>query len=158
MHSSTLSCFSWSDSTILRTVVHQASLPMGILQARILEWAVMPLSRRSSQPMEWTHIFYVSYISISTTWDAPYMPIYTYKYVWLFLFMSFHSCLISPSAPPEMPHICQYIHTNMYDYSYSCLFNTNDNTLFTLFYPSCFFTFSPLKKWFRYTANTKTIL
>ena len=73
---------------ILWTVVRQASLPMGILQARILEWAVMPLSRRSSQPMEWTHIFYVSYISMSITWDAPYMPIYTYKYVWLFLFMS----------------------------------------------------------------------
>ena len=31
----------------------------GILQARILEWVAMPFSRRSSQPRDWTHIFYV---------------------------------------------------------------------------------------------------
>ena len=42
--------------------------------------------------------------------------------------------------------ICQYIHTNMYDYSYPCLFNTNNNILFTLFFTFCFFTFSPLKR------------
>ena len=32
----------------------------GILQARILEWVAMPSSRGSSQPRDWTHIFYVS--------------------------------------------------------------------------------------------------
>ena len=32
------------------TVAHQAPLSMGILQARILEWVVMPSSRGSSQP------------------------------------------------------------------------------------------------------------
>ena len=32
------------------TVTRQASLSMGILQARILEWVVMPFSRGSSHP------------------------------------------------------------------------------------------------------------
>ena len=34
---------------IVWTVAQQAPLPMGILQAAILEWAVMPCSRGSSQ-------------------------------------------------------------------------------------------------------------
>ena len=34
------------------TVAHQASLSMGILQARILEWVAMPSSRGSSQPRD----------------------------------------------------------------------------------------------------------
>ena len=36
------------------TVAHQASLLMGILQARILEWVAMPSSRGSSQPRDGT--------------------------------------------------------------------------------------------------------
>ena len=32
------------------TIVCQAPLPMGILQARILEWVAMPSSKGSSQP------------------------------------------------------------------------------------------------------------
>ena len=28
----------------------------GVLQARILEWVVMPSSRGSSQPSDWTHV------------------------------------------------------------------------------------------------------
>ena len=32
------------------TVARQVSLPMGILQARLLEWVAMPSSRESSQP------------------------------------------------------------------------------------------------------------
>ena len=47
--------------TTLWTVAHQATLSMGILQARIVEWVVMPFSRGSSQPRDWTH---------STTWEA----------------------------------------------------------------------------------------
>ena len=35
----------------------------GILQARILEWIVMPFSRGSSWPSDWTHISYISCIS-----------------------------------------------------------------------------------------------
>ena len=37
-------------------VAHQAPLPMGILQARILEWVVMPSSRGSSQPRDRTGV------------------------------------------------------------------------------------------------------
>ena len=37
-------------------VVHQALLSMGILQARILEWVVMPSSRGSSQPRDRTYV------------------------------------------------------------------------------------------------------
>ena len=36
----------------LWTLAHQALLSMGILQARILEWAAMPSSRGSSQPRD----------------------------------------------------------------------------------------------------------
>ena len=43
------------------TVAHQAPLFM-ILQARILEWVVMPSSRGSSRPRDQTHFSYVSYI------------------------------------------------------------------------------------------------
>ena len=35
---------------------HWAPLSMGILQARILEWVVMPSSRGSSQPRDQTHV------------------------------------------------------------------------------------------------------
>ena len=34
----------------------------GILQARILEWVAMPSSRGSSQPRDWTRVFYISCI------------------------------------------------------------------------------------------------
>ena len=34
----------------------QASLPMGILQATIVEWVTMHFSRESSQLRDWTHI------------------------------------------------------------------------------------------------------
>ena len=36
---------------------HLAPLSMGILQARILEWVVMPSSRGSSQPRDQTQVF-----------------------------------------------------------------------------------------------------
>ena len=36
----------------LGTVAHQASLSMGILQAKILEWIAMPSSKGSSQPRD----------------------------------------------------------------------------------------------------------
>ena len=37
-----------------RTVPCQVPLSMGILQAKILEWIGMPISRGSSQPRDWT--------------------------------------------------------------------------------------------------------
>ena len=36
----------------LGTAAHQAPLSTGILQAKILEWVVMPSSRGSSQPRD----------------------------------------------------------------------------------------------------------
>ena len=42
------------------TVALQASLSMGILQARILEWVAMPSSRGSSQPRDRTHISHIA--------------------------------------------------------------------------------------------------
>ena len=59
----------------LWTVTCQASVSMGILQAGILEWVVMPSSRWSSQARDWTHVFYVSCISGRffthwATWEA----------------------------------------------------------------------------------------
>ena len=40
----------------LWTLAHQALLSMGILQARILEWAAMHSSRGSSQPRDGTQV------------------------------------------------------------------------------------------------------
>ena len=47
----------------------------GILKARILEWVAMPFSRGSSQPMDGTHVSYVSclgkpFFTTITTWEA----------------------------------------------------------------------------------------
>ena len=51
------SCFShvWFFVTLC-TVAHQASLSMGILWARILEWVAISYSRGSSQSKDWTHV------------------------------------------------------------------------------------------------------
>jgi len=38
----------------------QAPLSVGILQARILEWVVMPSSRRSSQPSDQTQVSHIA--------------------------------------------------------------------------------------------------
>ena len=43
------------------TIPCQASLSMGILQARILEWVAMPSSRGSFRPRDQTQVSYVSY-------------------------------------------------------------------------------------------------
>ena len=53
-----LSCV-WLFST-LWTVAHRASLFMGILQARMLEWVAMPSSWGSSQPRDWTQVSHVA--------------------------------------------------------------------------------------------------
>ena len=42
------------------TVSHQTSLSMGILQAGVLEWVVMPSSRGSSQPRDQTQVFHIA--------------------------------------------------------------------------------------------------
>ena len=44
----------------LQTIALQASLSMGIVQARILEWVAMPSSRGSSQPRDWTQVSHIA--------------------------------------------------------------------------------------------------
>ena len=52
-----------------------------ILQARRLEWVVIPFSRGSSQPRDQTHVSYMSlalageFFTTSATWEAPCMCI-----------------------------------------------------------------------------------
>ena len=41
------------------TVACRTPLSVGILQARILEWVVMPSSRESSQPRDWTQVSHI---------------------------------------------------------------------------------------------------
>ena len=53
-----------SDS--LWTVVCQAPLSVGILQARILEWVAMPSSRGSSQPRDRTQVSALQVDSLSS--------------------------------------------------------------------------------------------
>ena len=60
-HARTLSLFSRVRLCApLWTVARQAPLSMGILQARILEWAAMPSSRVSSQPRDRTQVSHIS--------------------------------------------------------------------------------------------------
>ena len=41
------------------TVAHQAPLSIGIHQERTLVWVVMPSSRESSQPRDWTQVSHI---------------------------------------------------------------------------------------------------
>ena len=45
------------------TVARQAPLPVGILQARILEWVAMPCSKGSSSPRDRTGVSHISCIA-----------------------------------------------------------------------------------------------
>ena len=65
-----------------------------ILQARILEWVAIPLSRGSSWPRDLTCISYVSCIGrqvlfiTSTTWEACiYICVYIYIYTHIYIYM-----------------------------------------------------------------------
>ena len=49
-----------SDSATLCTVVCEDPLSMGILQARILEWVVMPHSRGSCHLRDLTQVFLIA--------------------------------------------------------------------------------------------------
>ena len=48
------------------TVATQASLSMGILQTRILEWVTIPSSRASSQPRDQTQVSFIAAELITT--------------------------------------------------------------------------------------------
>ena len=51
------------------TIIHQAPLSMGILQARILEWVAMPSSRGSSRPRDEIRDSYILH------WQADSLPL-----------------------------------------------------------------------------------
>ena len=55
----------------------------GILQARKLEWVVMPSSREFSQPRDQTHISYVSYIDRQVLYETVGKPTFPTVCVWL---------------------------------------------------------------------------
>ena len=56
------------------SVACQASLSMGSLQARILEWVAMPSSRESSQPRDQTQVFCIAgeFFTIGATRETLY--------------------------------------------------------------------------------------
>ena len=57
------------------TVAHHAPLSMGILQARILEWAAIPFSRELSQPRDRTQVSRIAgrFFTIWATREALYL-------------------------------------------------------------------------------------
>ena len=66
---------SYNNNIILWAIACQAPLSIWILQARIMEWVVMPSSRGSSWPKDWTHVSMSpslagGFFTTSTTWEA----------------------------------------------------------------------------------------
>ena len=60
-HVENVTCSVTSDSFVTPwTIAHQAPLILGILQAKILEWVVMPSSRGSSQPRSQTQVSHIA--------------------------------------------------------------------------------------------------
>ena len=62
-----------SDFVTSWIVACQTPLPMGILQARILEWVAMPSSKGSSQPRDQTQVSYIAggFFTFWATREAP---------------------------------------------------------------------------------------
>ena len=74
------------------TVVLQAPLTMGILQARILEWVTMPSSRGSSLPRDQTQVSHIAsrFFTSWVTWEVHIcvcVCIYIYIYVCMYVYI-----------------------------------------------------------------------
>ena len=82
------------------TVARQASLSMGFLRARILEWVSMPSSRGSSQPSDWTQASRIagSFFPIWATRKAHFA--HGSVYISMLLCQSPYHCLLPPLCPP----------------------------------------------------------
>ena len=78
-----------SDCETPWTVAHQAPLSMGILQARILDWAAMPSSRGSSQPRDQTQVSCTA---------GGFFTVWVTKEVQVFFEFDFHFSFFKPSA------------------------------------------------------------
>ena len=95
------------------TVAHQAPLSMGILQARILEWVVLPSSRGFSWPRDWTFISYVSCISRWVLYHSRHLILlYCWEVLWeislfhfIWLLVSEFLCLQNPTPPPFLAYL-----------------------------------------------------
>ena len=83
------------------TAAHQASLSMGILQARILEWVALSCSRESSQPRDWTQI---SYIAGRLLYQGSLII-----RLLLLLLLSHYSC-VQLCARPHRQHPTRFLH------------------------------------------------
>ena len=95
-----------SDSMTLWTIAHQAPHICGILQARILEWVAIPLSRRSPWPRDWTQVSCIAgrFFSIWATRKAQFFPYLGLDYFlihplrllfhWLFMFGCLSNLLV----------------------------------------------------------------
>ena len=76
----------------------------GILQARILQWVVMPSSRGTSQPRDQTHI---SYVSCFGRWALPLEPPGKHLLFFGFMLFFFHSFSLFHSLTLySIPLIC----------------------------------------------------
>ena len=75
------SCSVMPDSANPWTAACQAPLSLRILQARILEWIVIPFSRGSSQPRDWTQVP-LSARRFFTIWATRKGKSYTYQVTW----------------------------------------------------------------------------
>ena len=76
------------------TVAHQASLSVGVLQARILEWVAMPSSRGSFQPKnrtkDWTQVSTLQADSLPTEPPGTYTLGQVNYFPWLRLHKADH--------------------------------------------------------------------
>ena len=74
LHAYVLSCFSCVQFRVTLWNIYSppGSFVHGILQARILEWVVIPSSGGSSRPKDGTHISYIlgRFFPTSATWEA----------------------------------------------------------------------------------------
>ena len=102
---SILCCAQWLSRVLLFatpwTVAHQASLSMGILQARILEWVAIPSSRRSSPPRDQTQVSCIAgrFFTIWATREAVLVVLNSYR--------SFTLTFINSRNPQWDPTLCQ---------------------------------------------------
>ena len=69
----------------------------GILQARILEWVVIPFSRGSSRPRDWTQVSHIAdlFFTVWATREAPEENKQSYKY-----------CVAAAKSRQSCPTLC----------------------------------------------------
>ena len=93
-----LSCFSLTLWTLL-TIAAQTSLSMGVLQVTMLEWVVLPSSRGSSQPRDWTCVSCLLHLHVGS---LPVVPLgKPQKFMVLLIFSTKYRCIFFSYAVEE---------------------------------------------------------